>query len=1192
MDRRLASAVTLITATLLFHQRPVATSAESGPAHRPVARQAEAAQARNRTPLPSELNAGEKKCGVGASCDALIPYRDSGPWKASCDWFIAAHGTVAARGESVPLEGNDPEELGQSMADWCLPSAAWNADLKFLIVTLPDPVTTHLALYFDRTIEMVEAALQQSKQYLSRYWLPWRPTAVAAGGDTSQDLRVVDILNDFRLKQPGLLMFVGDPRDAAAAGSAAPPPLDVTYVFLVSESPTSGIDKIQFENAVRYSKVLGAPDTTPLPVVGPFFSGSVVSAVQLNADLRQKSNIQSPLAFVSGTLTSDDQRKYLSDNKMQIRVMLHDDATAKRFLLESLRARKLTHNGSNVAILKEDETLYGGWSENDAAAEGQVQDGFQAVRYITFPRELSRLRNASSDAFTSSSTGTGASMPAPAQELSWNWKDTSSGEDSAPSFSGSQEPLSQEAVLRSIADTIREQNIRYVGIVATDIFDILFLSRFLRTAAPNTRLFLLDADLLMTLSGSDGRELNGTLAVTTYPLFARNVDWTTPQPQSAPPGAVAPLTVFPSRMAEGVYDAVLFQLDPSGCPAKKEYADPLSNQSWNDRPPLWLTIVGRTGFWPISLRDTADPSAPSPCEGSTELDHGLVFDPPEGVTILLQGALILLGTFQLVGLVLSHFDIYVSWLSQVQLGSRFRRGTNTQYHSYYLKCGTLALSMMLLLVTMCVTRLRWDGRPIFGFVSTFIYIMIGLVGVALLAEAIFIEARRAFTAITCWIRLLPWIIYVGTLSVWTILTFGVGADGLFFAQRSFYVGNGVSPLLPVELLLLLYYVWSWMLNRKVRLSEKKEVYVPDPAHLGVGGVGLRRYVEQMRAATDGLPFHPDPKVVGGTLLGYAVAFGLARPWVALRSVEGRLYDSLIQFLCFLIGLLVFLTGARYFYIWSQLRRILRGLERTPLHRTFGRFPPATYSWSQLWYDDAWRRTYTISARSLECFQALQNCHEFAAVCTQHLDRMTRTFRRVIAFENDARKTQQLSYAVRILQRRFVRAADALLTKLARKWALEGGSDTLRAAEPCEPPGGADIDCRSLAEEFVALRYISLINFESAQLKNLVVLLSLGFVLALAALAAYPFLAGRAGVWTLAGVFVVFGAAIVVSFAQMDRDAILSKLADGTPGKLDWSFYIRVASYGALPLLALLASQFPSVGRSLFSWLEPALSALH
>jgi hypothetical protein len=845
----------------------------------------------------------------------------------------------------------------------------------------------------------------------------------------------------------------------------------------------------------------------------------------------------------------------------------------------------LTQNGSNVAILREDETAYGGSTGKPPAA----QDGFQAVRYITFPRELSRLRNASSDALTSSYAATGASMPAPAQELSWNWKDTSSGEDSVPSFSGSQEPLSQEAVLRSIADTIQQQNIRYVGVVATDIFDILFLSRFLRTAAPNTRLFLLDADLLMTLNGSDGRELNGTLAVTTYPLFSRNVDWTTPQ--SAPPGTVDPLTVFPSRMAEGIYDAVLFQLDPNGCPSK-EYADPLSTQYSNDRPPLWLTIVGRTGFWPITLRDAANPLAPAPCEGSTVLDNRLVFDPPEGVTILLHGALVLLGAFQFVGLMLSNFGIYVSWLGQVQLASPTRRGTNTQYHSYYLKCGTLTLSTMLLLVAMCVARLWQDGRLLFNPLSIVIYIVMGLVGAALLTEAIFIETRRASTAIAPLFRWFPWLVYGVTLSAWGSLTFGASPDGLFFAQRSFYLSNGVSPLLTVELLLLMYYAWSWMFNRKVRLSDSKEVYVPDPAHLGTGGTGLRPYVEQMRTATDGLAFHPDPKVVGGTLLGYAVAFGLARPWVALRSVEGCLFDSLIQFLCFLIGLLIFLTVARYFYIWSRLRRILRGLERTPLHRTFGRFPPATYSWSQLWYDDAWRRAYTISARSLECFQALQNCHEFAAECTQHLDRMTRTFRRVIALDNDARKLQQQSYAVRILQHRFVRAADALLTKLAPAWALEGGTDTLPAAEPLKPTDPAHANCRSVAEEFVALRYISLINFESAQLKNLVVLLSLGFVLSLAALAAYPFLAGRAGVWALAGVFVVFGAAIVASFAQMDRDAILSKLANGSPGKLDWSFYIRVASYGALPLLALLASQFPSVGRLLFSWLEPALSALH
>jgi hypothetical protein len=112
------------------------------------------------------------------------------------------------------------------------------------------------------------------------------------------------------------------------------------------------------------------------------------------------------------------------------------------------------------------------------------------------------------------------------------------------------------------------------------------------------------------------------------------------------------------------------------------------------------------------------------------------------------------------------------------------------------------------------------------------------------------------------------------------------------------------------------------------------------------------------------------------------------------------------------------------------------------------------------------------------------------------------------------------------------------------------------------------------------------------MKNLAVLLAVGFMLALGSVGSYPFLAGRECVWTLAAVFVIFGAAIIVSFAQMDRDAIMSRLSGTDAGKLDWSFYLRVLSFGGLPLLALLASQFPSFGRSLFSWLEPALNALH
>ena len=57
---------------------------------------------------------------------------------------------------------------------------------------------------------------------------------------------------------------------------------------------------------------------------------------------------------------------------------------------------------------------------------------------------------------------------------------------------------------------------------------------------------------------------------------------------------------------------------------------------------------------------------------------------------------------------------------------------------------------------------------------------------------------------------------------------------------------------------------------------------------------------------------------------------------------------------------------------------------------------------------------------------------------------------------------------------------------------------------------------------------------------------------------------------------------------MERETVLSRLRNTTSGRLDinWAFVQRVAVYGVLPLLAVLASLFPEIGNSLFGWLEP------
>jgi hypothetical protein len=1195
MDRRLISTLTLMAVGLTFHQR---SFAPNRPPSEGAALVQEASKRGAPETSPRSQHEAKAGCGIGDSCDALIPYRETGPWKASCDWFGST--TEQPRGESVPLLEGAAKAVERDQ--FCLPDDP--PELRFLIVTLPDPVTTHLALYFDREIETVEAALRQHEFYLDRYWMPWSLTGTApAAGDTSQDVRVNKILEAFRLSQPGLMVFTkGCAGRAPPAGSA---PCGTTmFVFLVSESPISGINKTQFKNALDYECILSKEPAclTPRPVkiVGPFFSGSVQSVKDLDKNPRHAGQT---LDFVSGTMTGKNQAKEMQEEqRIKFRQTQHDDSSAEEFLVQFLEKQALTRDGRDVAILQENETAYGAqpiggpWAAAPASSK---------IRRITFPRELSRLRNATPDSFGSQPSVPGQAVTLPAQGLPWNWKDTSKDEDAVPAFSGQQEPLSQQAVLLSIADIIRREDIKYVGIAATDIFDILFLSQFLKIAAPNTRLFLFDADLLMLGTNDEGRDLAGTLVVTTYPLFARNSYWSAPVlvPREDAPQS-AQVDVFPSRMIAGIFNAVSLQsVDESdGELGLREYANPFEISVQKQRPPLWLTMVGRTGFWPVSLspngcsdplaKDSVGAPEPVPCPATACGVRGLSFDPPDGATLFLQGCLLLWGGFHLLAIWFGS-KLHIAILGQFEAPSNLRR--RAQFQAFYLVCASLALSSMLIVIVISIIRLRLAGEIAFVHPSSWFmfYLTMALVGVALLLTSGWIARRNLSTEVPSRFFWFPWALFFATIVSWAWVNWD-GAEGLFFAQRAIYLTDGVSPLVPIELFLLVYYLWAWIFIRKVRLSVAKHVLVPSPELLGPGGAQLDDCIGELRVATDHLSFNDRLVLVTATGFVVTIMF-LLRPASALRSVEGWIYDTFFICLVLIICLLIALAWARFMYMWNRLRQILRGLERTPLRRAFSRLPKK-YAWSPLWYQDSDRRAYTISARSVECYLALVQCPDQSGASQQIADDMLKAYERVVRTDALDVTYDERAGAVADLQRLFLQAAKELLENgLQRRWATQGGSDTL---EKLSKRGLAKDAQRTeshfslIAEEFVALRYVGLIHYESAQMKNLVVLLSAAFILALASIGSYPFLAGRECVWSFAAVFVVFGAGVVMSFAQMTRDAILSRLGSTDPGKLDWSFFLRVVYYGALPLLALLAYQFPSAGRVLFSWLEPTLNALH
>jgi hypothetical protein len=61
---------------------------------------------------------------------------------------------------------------------------------------------------------------------------------------------------------------------------------------------------------------------------------------------------------------------------------------------------------------------------------------------------------------------------------------------------------------------------------------------------------------------------------------------------------------------------------------------------------------------------------------------------------------------------------------------------------------------------------------------------------------------------------------------------------------------------------------------------------------------------------------------------------------------------------------------------------------------------------------------------------------------------------------------------------------------------------------------------------------------------------------------------------------------------MHRDDILSRTTETTPGKLDAAFFERILAIVGVPLLTLIASQFPELTNVIFSWIEPGISTMH
>ena len=103
--------------------------------------------------------------------------------------------------------------------------------------------------------------------------------------------------------------------------------------------------------------------------------------------------------------------------------------------------------------------------------------------------------------------------------------------------------------------------------------------------------------------------------------------------------------------------------------------------------------------------------------------------------------------------------------------------------------------------------------------------------------------------------------------------------------------------------------------------------------------------------------------------------------------------------------------------------------------------------------------------------------------------------------------------------------------------------------------------------------------------------SSAFVFAIIAWNSYPFQPRQLIDWCFTLLMLFLGCGFIWVFAQMHRNAILSRITDTKPNELGRDFYIRIVTFGAIPVLTWFAYQFPEVGGSLFKILQPGLQVI-
>jgi len=914
---------------------------------------------------------------------------EDGPWKASQQHFAGAQSGRECPSRSLPTGTQDTDRRKYL---WCIPSG--DNSVQAVIAILPDPIHTHVALAFDRSVEAIQLAANKMNYVIDQYWLPWdsEPTPQWADYESRQRATMQERQKQ---EQPGLLMFRWN-------GDADASQIRVLYVFLVSDTTTAGINGKQFTNAVDYVGDVLCADQMKQPsqprceksgdirIMGPTSSGSLASLRRLTdqrpelftaysgtvssaAAIRNQRFELPPWPKPNSTEQSTPQKPDSRAKPVLPRVRLRSFVTSSESSIGRFLAWLDTDQGIHcndhpeVAILSEAATTYGSITAKSMPS-GDVSDQCQPTRFL-YPRDISSLRNAYRRAAGSAPAPEATDRKAAdtaSPYLSFNLSDSTNTSDEPPDFSNQQGPLSKEAVLMQFGAEIRRNHYKYVGIAGSNVLDVLFLAEFLRKACPDTRLFTVDSDLLFERE-LDNAPYLGTLAVSTFPLIGSNPDWTklvwTDRKQ---PSARLP---FSDTFEEGQYNAALATIHEivNGVATLdllehqrpfKQLSRPIDSQS---DLPLWLTAVGTGGYWPIQLFPADhDQDLPRPAELQSN-----EFSPAwKAVTVL---ACIFSFLHTIILLIASPANSFRDFALTTTAPAR-------RLFFIHVSSATLALAVAML----ATPAWRFRSSDSLSVHVICVLALAAISGLLAICGLLHWNYRRWSRALPKWeeearkkgprfrVGLASLCIWAVAFALWCgwwpLFTDSSNHYGFFFAYRTVHLATGVSPLTPLLPLLIAIYVWTIFATLRLRFGDQVrpqlDVRPYLPGHDKEGGIAstVNRFFLERKYR---IIFY----------LTFTIWLLFFDPLHPFQLFEQQPFGLIYELLFCLVVALMLATGFRLGQIWLKFKKLLNDLERSRIRFAFSRLKG--FSWSPIWRPGGQSVEWTNMERSFESIRNIE-----------------------------------------------------------------------------------------------------------------------------------------------------------------------------------------------------------------------------